>query len=72
MNNLSIPTSGDLLNLVNTLATAVGIRIMSAEHAKSVFLSALDKSGYNTEKPMVRKRLPASSQPLPVPTPVGK
>ena len=64
--NPATPTSADLLQLVNALATAVGVRIMSAEHAKSVFLNALDRSGYNTDKPMVKKKLPASSQPAPV------
>ena len=62
----------DLLNLITSLGTAVNLGLMSREHAKNVWMKALDSSGYNTEKPETKKKLPASSQPPPVPTPVGK
>lgn len=44
-------TSQDLLNLISALNAAVTTNFLSYNHAKGIFLKALDESGFNTEKP---------------------
>ena len=50
-----IITSQDLVNLTTALATAVQVGILQRQHAEGVLKKALDLSGFNTEKPVVRK-----------------